>query len=271
VTVPGSLTPIPLHAHNPGPMTGDGNWTWLITGRVNTLIDAGVGMAPHLDALVAALRGAHLAQVLVTHAHVDHISGAPALAARFPGVRFRKMPWAGRDEKWPVGWDPIVQGELIEAGDSLLRAVHTPGHAPDHLCFWQHDTRALFCGDLVQRGNTVWIPSSLRGDLIDYLDSLHRVRALAPERILPAHGPIIDDADKLLQRYLNHRRQREDQVVDALRRGLSSPAAIADSIYEGLAESLLKLAREGVVAHLVKLEREGRARRHGDAWHIMDQ
>jgi glyoxylase-like metal-dependent hydrolase (beta-lactamase superfamily II) len=265
------VTPIPLHAHNPGPMTGDGNWTWLITGRVNTLIDAGAGMPAHLDAIEQALGGAPLAQLLVTHAHVDHIGGSAAVAERFPGVRFRKMPWPGRDQKWPVGWDPIVAGEIVAAGDSRLVAVHTPGHAPDHLCFWHHDTRALFCGDLVQRGNTVWIPSSLRGDLIDYLDSLHRVRALAPHRLLPAHGPIIDDADKLIQRYLNHRRQREDQVVDALRRGLSSPADITNSIYEGLAESLLKLAREGVLAHLVKLEREGRARRHGDAWHIMDQ
>ncbi len=116
----------------------------------------------------------------------------------------------------------------------------------------------------------MWIPASLRGDLIDYLDSLKRVRALAPERLLPAHGPIIDDADKLLQRYVNHRRQREDQVVDALRRGLSTPAAIVDDIYAGLGESVLKLAREGIVAHLVKLEREGRASRRGDAWHIMD-
>jgi glyoxylase-like metal-dependent hydrolase (beta-lactamase superfamily II) len=264
------VTPIALHAHNPGPMTGAGNWTWLLTGHLNTLIDAGAGMPAHLDAIEQALGGARLAQVLVTHAHVDHISGAAAVAERFPGVRFRKMPWPGRDEKWPVGWDPIVAGEIVTAGDSSLAAVHTPGHAPDHLCFWHHDTRALFCGDLVQRGNTVWIPASLRGDLIDYLDSLQRVRALAPARLLPAHGPIIDDADKILQRYLNHRRQREHQVVDALRRGLSTPAAIVEDIYVGLGDAVLKLAHEGIVAHLVKLEREGRARRHGDAWHIMD-
>src|SRR5688572_20348110 len=140
------VTPIPLHAHNPGPMTGDGNWTWLITGRVNTLIDAGAGTPAHLDALEQALGGAPLAQVLVTHAHVDHIGGSAAVAERFPGVRFRKMAWPGRDQKWPVGWDPIVAGEIVAAGDSTLVAVHTPGHAPDHLCFWHHDTRALFCG-----------------------------------------------------------------------------------------------------------------------------
>jgi glyoxylase-like metal-dependent hydrolase (beta-lactamase superfamily II) len=255
-------------------MTGDGNWTYLLAGRVNTLIDAGSGEPAHLAAIAAALGGAPLAQVLVTHAHVDHIGGAAALAARFPGVRFRKMPWPERDHKWPLPWDPIVAGELIEAGDSTLVAVHTPGHAPDHLCFWHEHSRVLYCGDLVQRGNTVWIPASLRGDLIDYLSSLQRVRALRPAQLLPAHGAPIDDADKLFQRYLNHRRHREEQVVDALRRGLSAPQAIAADIYEGLSESLMKLAQEGVVAHLVKLEREGRARRDGEGayarWHIMD-
>lgn len=268
------MTPIALHAHNPGPMTGDGNWTFLITGRVNTLIDAGTGVPAHLDAIERALDGASLAQILVTHAHVDHIGGAPALAERFPGARFRKMPWPERDLKWPVRWDPVVAGEMISAGDSTLVAVHTPGHAPDHLCFWHQPTRALFCGDLVQRGNTVWIPSNLRGDLIDYLASLQRARALEPALLLPAHGPVIDDAEKLFLRYVSHRQHREQQVVDALRRGLSNPRAIADDIYVGLAEPLLKLAHEGVVAHLVKLEREGRARRRGDGaqarWHIMD-
>jgi glyoxylase-like metal-dependent hydrolase (beta-lactamase superfamily II) len=268
------MPPIPLHAHNPGPMTGDGNWTYLFAGRVNTLIDAGTGVAAHLDAVERALGGAPLAQVLVTHAHVDHIGGAAALAQRFPGVRFRKMPWAERDVKWPAPWAPIVAGELIQAGDDVLLALHTPGHAPDHLCFWHEPTRVLICGDLVQRGNTVWIPASLRGDLTDYLASLQRARALRPAQLLPAHGPAIDQPDKLFQRYLNHRRQREEQVLDALRRGLITPRAIVDDIYEGLSPELLKLAHEGVVAHLVKLEREGRARRDGDGgharWHIMD-
>lgn len=264
------MRPIPLHAFNPGPITGAGNWTWLIPGRVPTLIDAGTGDVRHLDALVQALNGATLVQVLVTHAHGDHASGAPPLAARLPGVVFRKMPWPERDALWPVIWQPLADGDDIPAGDSSLVAVHTPGHAPDHLCFWHAGTRTLFGGDLAVQGSTVWIPTSLRGDVAEYLESLERVRRLAPALILPAHGGIIDDPERLLRQYIDHRHEREAQVIDALRAGASTPEAIVEQLYRGVKERLLPFARESVIAHLMKLEREGRAARRGDAWHIME-
>jgi glyoxylase-like metal-dependent hydrolase (beta-lactamase superfamily II) len=264
------MEPLAIHARNPGPMTGDGNWTWLLKGRVPTLVDAGTGDPRHLDELSAALDGVPLSQVLVTHAHGDHTSGATAVAARWPGVRFRKMPWPGRDAKWPVLWDPIVPGELVSAGDGVLTAVHTPGHAPDHLCFWSADDRLLLCGDLAQRGTTVWIPFDLRGDLSDYLASLERVIALQPRRLLPAHGPVIDDPEMLLRRYIGHRIAREEQIVASMRAGNLTAEAITADVYAALSAALHPMALQGVRAHLVKLERDGRARRHGDAWHIMD-
>ena len=263
------MEPIAIHAHNPGPMTGDGNWTWLLKGRVTTLIDAGTGDARHLDAVAAALAGAALAQVLVTHAHGDHSSGALALRDRFAGVRFRKMPWPGRDSKWPVDWDPIVPGELVEAGDGTLSAVYTPGHAPDHLCFWDEDGRSLYCGDLAQSGATVWIPFELRGDLSDYLASIESVLRLAPARLLPAHGPVINEPEPLLRRYVQHRLARERQIVESMLEGAATADEITADVYRALSEKLLPRARQGVLAHLVKLERDGRARRDGEAWHIM--
>jgi glyoxylase-like metal-dependent hydrolase (beta-lactamase superfamily II) len=263
------MEPVPIHAHNPGPITGDGNWTWLLRGRLTTLIDAGTGDARHLDAVAAALGGAPLAQVLVTHAHGDHTSGAPALRDRFPGVRFRKMPWPGRDSKWPVDWDPIVPGERIEAGDAMLTAVHTPGHAPDHMCFWDGASRVMFCGDLAQSGNTVWIPFDLRGDLTDYLASLERTIALRPARLLPAHGPVIEEPATLLRRYIEHRVARERQIVDAMRAGASTADAITATVYRALPDKMLPMAKQGVLSHLVKLERDGRVRRDGEAWHMM--
>ena len=149
------MEPIAVHAFNPGPMTGAGNWTWLIRGRVPTLIDAGTGETRHLDAVAAALAGERLAQVLVTHAHGDHASGVVALAERFPGTRFFKMPWTERDGRWPAPWEPLADGQPLEAGDESLRAVHTPGHAPDHLCFWHEPSRTMFSGDLAVKGTTV--------------------------------------------------------------------------------------------------------------------
>ena len=260
------LNPIPLHAANPGPITGAGNWTWLLLGRVPTLIDAGVGEPSHLAALADALAGSTLAQVLVTHAHTDHASGAPSIAAQHSHARFRKLLWSERDAKWAVPWEALHDNEEIAAGDTTLIAVHTPGHAPDHLCFWHPESRSAFCGDLALQGTTVWIPVSLQGDLAAYLASLERVLALDPVRLYPGHGPVIEQPSRLLRQYLDHRRERESQVIDALRAGDSNPGAIVDRVYVGLRQSAIPLARESVLAHLIKLEREGRATREGDRW-----
>jgi glyoxylase-like metal-dependent hydrolase (beta-lactamase superfamily II) len=264
------LIPVPVQAFNPGPMTGGGNWTWLIPGRLPTLIDAGTGDPRHVDAVVAALGGTALAQVLVTHAHGDHISGVPAIAQRMPAARFAKLPWPERDAGYRVDWRALADNEVVQAGDTQLVALHTPGHSPDHLCFWHEGTRSVFCGDLLYMGNTVWIPGTEQGDVGAYIASLERVLALGPARVFPAHGPVIDDPVPLLRTYIDHRREREQQVLDALRQGDSTPDAMTARIYKGLQQVLVPLARESVTAHLLKLEREGRARRHADAWHIID-
>jgi glyoxylase-like metal-dependent hydrolase (beta-lactamase superfamily II) len=268
VTVSKHLNPIAIHAFNPGPMTGDGNWTWLLPGPVATLIDAGTGAPQHLAALEQALGQSRLAQMLVTHAHVDHASGAPAIASRMPGVRARKRPWPERDSRWLVSWEPIHDSEIIPAGATSLVAVHTPGHAPDHLCFWHEETRSLFSRALVVLGATVRIPSSRGGDLSDYLSSLGRVLALEPVRLLPAHGPVIDEPEPLLRGYIEHRLQREEQVLDALRRGDTTPDEIVSRVYKDIQESLVAVARETVLSHLVKLERERRVSRDGEVWQI---
>ena len=251
-------------------MTGGGNWTWLIAGAVPTLIDAGTGETQHLAAVAAALERGGLAQVLVTHAHVDHISGAPALAARFPAARFHKMPWPERDGRWPVPWEPLADGSEIAAGDDVLTSVHTPGHAPDHLSFWHAGSRTIFSGDLVVKGTTVYIPARLGGDLTAYLHSLQRLIELEPLRLLPAHGAVIYEPVEILRSYIAHRLEREAQILEALRGGAHTAPAIVTRVYRGLKESLAALAAESVEAHLVKLERDGRAHRDAEAWHIIE-
>ena len=251
-------------------MTGAGNWTYLIRGRVPTLVDAGTGDPRHLAAIEEALGGETLAQVLVTHAHPDHVSGAPALASAFPGASLRKMAWPGRDERWPAAWEPLVDGQRVEAGDTALVAIHTPGHAPDHLCFWHEASRTVFGGDLAVKGTTVYIPSRLGGDVAAYLGSLRRILALRPARILPAHNGEIDDPEPVLRGYIEHRLQREAQVLEALRAGDTATAAIVARVYRGLQGRLVPLAQESVESHLIKLEREGRVRSDADAWHIIE-
>ena len=264
------MNPVPIHAFNPGPITGSGNWTWLIAGSKPTLIDAGTGDARHVQGVIDALSGASLAQVLVTHSHGDHASGAATLAQRFPAARFKKAPWPGRDERWQVPWDKLQDGDAIPAGDTTLIAVHTPGHAPDNLCFWQEESRTVFCGDLAIKGSSVWIPAGQDGDVAAYLNSLQRILSLDPARLLPAHGPPIEDPARLLRMYIQHRQQREEQILAALRAGHSTADAIVGFVYEGLSESLVPLAKESVLAHLMKLRREGRIRGDTEGWQVTE-
>jgi glyoxylase-like metal-dependent hydrolase (beta-lactamase superfamily II) len=263
------LNAVKVHAHNPGPFTGEGNATWLLRGRVPVLIDAGTGDPKHLADLDAALDGARLERVLVTHAHPDHASGVVALAEHMPHVRFAKMPWPARDPLYQVSWEPIADHDSIPAGDDAIVAVHTPGHAPDHLSFWHEGTRTLFCGDLAVLGSTVVIPASASGDLGAYLASLERAIALKPRRLLPAHGPIIEEPEPLLRHYLTHRRERDEQVVAALAAGARTVDDITGRVYAGISAALLPMARDSVAAHLHKLEGEGRVRRAADGWTII--
>jgi glyoxylase-like metal-dependent hydrolase (beta-lactamase superfamily II) len=262
------VEPILLPAHNPSPMTGSGNNTYLVGGRRGsaTLIDAGVGEPRHLADLNDALGADRLATVLVTHGHRDHAAGAPAIAAAHPAASFHKRAWPEEDARYDVPWRPLRDGDVVPAGDESLQTLHTPGHSPDHLAFWHEPTGTIFTGDLVAKGSSVMIHWSRGGDLGQYLASLERLLALDPRRLLPAHGPAIDDPRSILSSYIAHRLEREHQVIEALRRGRASVQAIAESIYHGLAPALLPAAHENVRAHLEKLKSEGRATDEDGRW-----
>jgi glyoxylase-like metal-dependent hydrolase (beta-lactamase superfamily II) len=249
-----------IPAGNPSPWTGpEGNNTYLLAGAVPTLIDAGVGHAAHIQAVAAALGGAALSQVLVTHAHPDHVGGMPALIARWPAVSVRNVaPDACRDE------------ESIPAGDTIVRALHTPGHAPDHFCFLDESTRDIYCGDLARLGGTIVVPASAGGSLAQYLASLRRIRGLQPRRLLPGHGPAIDDPLQLIDKYLAHRAEREAQVLELLRSGVSSVDAMVPRIYSNLHPTVVRAAGDSVLAHLVKLRDEGRVVEQGGEWHALE-
>ena len=238
-----------IPAGNPSAWTGPtGTNTYVLPGRIATIVDAGVGHATHIDAVAAALAGRALELVLITHGHVDHASGVPALTARWPGAIVRSSDAA-----------PFADGESIAAGDGTLVALFTPGHSPDHFSFVDREHGDVYCGDLIRAGGTVVIPASRGGDLRAYLDSLNRIRALRPRRLLPGHGPIVEEAevDALIAGYIAHRAQREGQVVDALRSGRSTPAEMVEEIYGALPSALEGAAADSLLAHLRKLEQDG--------------
>jgi glyoxylase-like metal-dependent hydrolase (beta-lactamase superfamily II) len=245
--------PVLVSAENPGPMTGAGNNTWLIDGAVPTLIDAGVGMTGHVASIARLLASRALVRVLVTHGHPDHASGIPALRTSWSSLEACKFLLHGES-----GWRALVDGEAVQAGDRTLTVVHTPGHAADHVCFWDADRGDLFAGDMVLADTTVMIPAGRGGNLRQYLQSLEKLAALKPGRIYPGHGSVISDPLAVISRYLEHRKAREEQILDCLASGLAQIDEIVDRMYPNVPDPLRRAATLTVEAHLEKLRDDGR-------------
>jgi glyoxylase-like metal-dependent hydrolase (beta-lactamase superfamily II) len=251
---------------NPNIFTGPGTNTYLVgTGGERILLDTGDGRPEYLPVLERALEragGVAIQEIVLTHGHPDHMGGAASLLERFGPLKVSKLPWPGVDERYPVEAETLADGDVVHTRGATLRAVHSPGHAEDHLCFVLEEEGALFSGDNVLGVGTTVIPER-GGDLLDYMNSLERMLSERPRTIYPAHGPRVEDGTAKIREYIDHRREREGEILEALAAGRTSVGEIVKRVYAAYPEALHRAAGATVSAHLVKLEREERIRRDG--------
>jgi glyoxylase-like metal-dependent hydrolase (beta-lactamase superfamily II) len=255
--VAGALSPLVrrIVAPNPSMMTGPGTNTYVVGIDEIVVIDPGPDDEGHLDA-IAGCGGDRIRWIVVTHTHEDHAPGVAGLKER-TGAEVLAFD----TDDLPLD-GTLADGDTIEATEFVLRAVHTPGHASNHLCFLLEQERMLFSGDHIMEGSTVVI-SPPDGDMAAYLASLERLGKLRPRlrSIAPGHGHVIDDPAAKIDEYLAHRRAREAQVLDRLRAaGSTTIDRLVTEIYAEVPEVLHPVAARSVWAHLLKLADEGQAR-----------
>ena len=240
-------------APNPGPYTGEGTNTYAIESSGEAvIIDPGPNDRGHLTAVADAVRAFTTKMILVTHTHEDHAPGANPLSSLIgaPTAGFGPGPEFKPDRL-------VADNDIIEFGNDMVRAVATPGHSHDHLCYLAGT--ALFTGDHIMGGSSVFVE-----DMAAYMASLRRIQLLPLEVLYPGHGPAMHDPHSVISSYLEHRLERERQILEALRSGARNVRAIVEVVYADVDARLLPLAVIAVRAHLSKLEQEGTVLVEGD-------
>jgi glyoxylase-like metal-dependent hydrolase (beta-lactamase superfamily II) len=219
--------------------------------------------------LRAAIDGETVSHILVTHSHIDHSPLAPALKAAVgaPILGFGPHPRHGSEGELggDAGFDPdlrLADGETVAGPGWTLEALHTPGHASNHLCFALAEEAAILSGDHVMGWSTT-VVSPPDGDMAAYMASLDRLRRRPERRYIPAHGPDIPDGPAFARALLGHRRHREAAILRRLTGEPSAVPALVGAIYKELDPRLIPAAGRSVLAHLIKLEAEGKVLRDG--------
>ena len=258
-----------LLAPNPGPFTGPGTNTYIVGQSELAIIDPGPELVAHTDVLLDEL-GDSIRWILVTHTHRDHSPAARLIKERL-GSQVQVIGMVNKSEGFSFDqqFEPnaiLEHGQAISNGSFTLRAIHTPGHASNHLCFFLEEESLLFSGDHLMDGSTVVIAPP-DGNMADYLDSLSLLLEYPIDCIAPAHGNLITDAQAEIEKTINHRLGRESKVLAAL--VSEAPCLLADLVplvYDDVPAFMHPIAQQSLLAHLIKLKSDKRAAETEGRW-----
>jgi glyoxylase-like metal-dependent hydrolase (beta-lactamase superfamily II) len=259
-----------LVAHNDSPFTAWGTGTYVIGNGAVAVIDPGPDDAAHIDALLAGLNGETVSHILVTHTHRDHSPGARLLKARTGAPILGCAPHGLEGETVEAGADhehmpdrQLHDGETLAGAGWTIATVSTPGHTSNHLCYALAEEQSLFTGDHVMGWSTS-VVSPPDGDMTRYMASLAKLLPRADRLYYPTHGAAIDRPQAYVAQLLEHRREREAQVLACLCEGRDTIAEMVAKLYADVDQRLHKAAARSVLAHLFKLVEEGKAGAEGD-------
>ena len=264
---------IRVTAANASVMTGPGTNTYLVgdlDANVWAVVDPGPPDSAHVDAVLAAAPGP-IRWILATHTHLDHSPATVALRERTGAAvlgRIADHPERQDGSFAPDAWLEDDERVALGAG-TTLRALRTPGHASNHLCFLLEEERLLFTGDHVMQMSTVVI-NPPDGDMAAYIGSLASLLSLELEWLAPGHGFLMDQPHQAIRAVIAHRGRREAKVRDALSRlGDADATALLRAVYDDVPDRLHPVAARSLLAHLLKLQGEGVARHAGERWSLV--
>jgi glyoxylase-like metal-dependent hydrolase (beta-lactamase superfamily II) len=261
-------------AGNPSPFTYTGTQTYIVGAGDVAVIDPGPDLSEHIAAILAATEGERIAAILCTHTHRDHSPASRPLAAATGAPIVGCAPLALEDDgpradaAFDFDYSPdriLADGEALDGEGWTLRAVATPGHTSNHLCFALEGAGLLFTGDHVMGWSTT-VVSPPDGDMTAYMKSLDLLLARDDASYHPAHGPAVEQPHRHVRALIAHRRMREKQILDRLAEGEGRIPAMVETMYRDIDPRLHPAAGRSVLAHLHDMERRGLVRGEGESW-----